>query len=134
MVRVNLEAPLIISQILLRDLKKNLGFIINISSITAKESSPHGCAYGSTKAALTHFSNSLFDENRKYGVKVISIHPDMTKSNFYRNADFKEGDIKESYINPKEIAKVLETILNQREGMVVTDITLRPQKHKIVKK
>lgn len=134
MVATNLEAPLIITQLLLRDLKKNSGFIINISSITAKKSSPHGCAYGATKAGLTHFTNSLFDEARKYGVKVIAIHPDMTKSNFYRNSNFKEGDVPESYINPTEIAKTVEMVLTQREGAVITDITIKPQKHMIKRK
>ncbi|NSW91738.1 MAG: SDR family oxidoreductase [Firmicutes bacterium] len=134
MVATNLEAPLIITQLLLRDLKKNAGFIINISSITAKKSSTYGCVYGATKAGLTHFSNSLFDETRKYGVKVIAIHPDITKSNFYRNADFKEGDLPESYITPEEIAGAIKMVLNQREGLVITDITLKPQKHMIQKK
>lgn len=131
MVATNLEAPLIITQLLLRDLKKNAGFIINISSVTAKKSSTYGCVYGATKAGLTHFSNSLFDEARKYGVKVIAIHPDMTKSDFYRNANFKEGDTPESYITPEEVASTVEMILSQREGMVITDITLKPQKHMI---
>lgn len=134
MVATNLEAPLILTQILLRDLKKNKGFIINISSITAKKSSTHGCAYGATKAGLTHFSASLFDEARKYGVKVIAIHPDITKSNFYRNADFKEGDKEETYIKPEEVARAVEMVLNQKEELVVTDITLRPQKHMIKRK
>lgn len=134
MVAVNLEAPLILTQLLLRDLKKNKGFIINISSITAKKSSTYGCVYGATKAGISHFSTSLFDEARKYGVKVIAIHPDMTKSNFYRNADFNEGDKEEAYIMPEEVAKAVETVLNQREGLVVTDITLKPQKHMIKRK
>ncbi len=134
MVSTNLEAPLIITQLLLRDLKKNSGFIINISSITAKKSSTYGCAYAATKAGLTHFSNSLFDEARKYGVKVVAIHPDMTKSNFYRNANFKEGDIPESYLKTEEIANAIEMVLSQREGMVITDITLKPQKHRIKRK
>lgn len=133
-VGTNLEAPLIITNILLRTLKKNKGYIINISSITAKKSNTYGCAYGATKAALTSFSNSLFDEVRKYGVKVISIHPDMTKSNFYRNADFIEGEDPESYLCSDEVAKTLEFILNQREGMVISELTLQPQKHQIRKK
>ena len=37
MVATNLEAPLILTNILLRDIKKSQGFIINISSITAKK-------------------------------------------------------------------------------------------------
>ncbi|GAA0076973.1 SDR family NAD(P)-dependent oxidoreductase [Clostridium sp. CTA-5] len=134
MVTINLEAPMIITQMLLRDLKKNSGFIINISSIEAKKSSTYGCVYGATKAGLTHFSNSLFDEARKYGVKIIAIHPDMTKTNFYRNANFKEGEITESYITAKEIAKTVEMVVTQREGMVITDITIRPQKHLIQRK
>ncbi|MPQ43084.1 SDR family NAD(P)-dependent oxidoreductase [Clostridium tarantellae] len=134
MVITNIEVPMVLTQLLLRDLKKNKGFIINMSSITAKISSTHGCVYGATKSALTHFSNSLFDEARKYGVKVISIHPDMTKSNFYRNADFIEGENIDSYIMPHEVAKSIEMIITQREGIVITDITLKPQKHNIRRK
>lgn len=134
MVATNLEVPMILTQLLLRELKKAKGYIINISSIEAKKSSAHGCAYGSTKAALTHFSNSLFDEARKYGVKVVAIHPDMTKSNFYRNADFEQSDDEETYIDPKEIAQAVKMILYQRESLVISDITLRPQKQRIKRK
>ena len=131
MVRVNLEAPMILAQQLLREFKKNKGYIINIVSVTAKQSNPHGCAYGAVKAGLAGFSASLFDEVRKYGVKVASIFPDMTKTNLYRNADFCQGDEEESYLMPQETADAVEYILNQREGMVITDITLKPQLHRI---
>ena len=79
MVRTNLELPLLLSNLLLRDLKKSKGYLLQISSVTALKNSPHGCAYGATKAGLTAFSRSLFDEARKYGVKVTVIHPDMTQ-------------------------------------------------------
>ncbi|NMB42481.1 MAG: SDR family NAD(P)-dependent oxidoreductase, partial [Firmicutes bacterium] len=134
MVAVNLQAPLILTQLLLRDIKKSRGYIINISSITGKRVCAHGCAYGATKAALTHFSNSLFEETRKAGVKVVAIHPDMTKTPFYDNLDFRQGDIPESYITAKCVAQALETVLSQREGTVVTDITLRPQRNMIIRK
>ena len=91
MVRTNLEIPMILTCQLLRELKKNAGFVINISSVTASGSNPHGCAYGATKAGIASFSRSLFDEARKYGVRVVTISPDMTRTNLYRNADFREG-------------------------------------------
>lgn len=134
MVRTNLEVPMILTQMLLRTLKKNSGYIINISSVTAGKSNPHGCAYGATKAGLTSFSRSLFDEARKYGVKVVSIQPDMTQTNLYRNADFMEGEEVESYLMPQEVAQAVEYILSQREGMVVSELTLQPQLHRIRKK
>lgn len=134
MVRTNLEAPMILAQQLLRDLKKNKGCIVNIESVTACQSNPHGCAYGATKAGLHSFSHSLFDEARKYGVSVVSISPDMTKTALYRNADFTVGEETESYLLPEEVAQAVAFVLRQREGLVVSEITLRPQLHRIAKK
>ncbi len=134
MVAVNLEAPIVLTQLLLRDIKKYAGYIINVSSVTAGKSNTHGCAYGATKAGLTGFSNSLFDEVRKYGVRVVTIHPDMTKSNFYRNAGFREGSPEDTYLLPEEVAQAVDMILNQREGMLISEITLKPQKHQIRRK
>ena len=134
MVRVNLEAPLILTQQLLRTLKKNGGYIINISSVTAKQPSPHRCAYAATKAGLASFSSSLFDEARKYGVKVTAVYPDMTETNLYRNADFTVGEEKESYLTPEEVAEAVEYVLTQREGIVIPELVLRPQFHRIRKK
>lgn len=65
MVSTNLEIPMVLCNVLLRDLKKNKGIIINISSVTAKYISTYGCAYAATKAGLTHFSESLFQKSEK---------------------------------------------------------------------
>ena len=134
MVRTNLEVPMVLVNLLLRDLKKRKGYIINVASVTAGQSNPHGCAYGATKAGLASFSKSLFDEARKYGIKVATIQPDMTKTDLYRNADFCEGEEEESYLLPKEVAEAVRYVLSGREGMVVTELTLRPQLHRIRKK
>lgn len=134
MVSVNIEAPMIIAGLLLRDMKKNGGFIINISSVTAKKSNTYGCAYGATKAALTSFGESLFDEARKYGVKVLNIHPDMTESAFYRNADFTSCEEEDLRLLPDEIAQCVMAALDMRDGAVVTDITVKPQRHGIRRK
>lgn len=134
LVRTNLELPMILTNLLLRDIKKNKGYIIHISSVTANLVNPHGCAYGATKAGLTSFAHSLYEETRKYGVKVITIQPDMTQTNLYRNADFEQGEEIESYLRPQEVAEAIEYVLGQRDGVVITDITLRPQLHRIRRK
>lgn len=134
LVRTNLEVPMILANLLLRDLKKNSGYLINISSITADQKNPHGCAYGATKAGLSCFADSLFEESRKYGVKVVTIKPDMCRTELYRNADFREGVEEESFLKPEEIAAAVEYVLDQRDGMVVTELKLRPQIHRIRRK
>lgn len=134
MVTVNLEVPMLLCQLLLRDLKKNHGQIIQISSVTAKKSSPHGCAYGATKAGLTAFSESLFDEVRKYGVRITAIHPDMTRTKLYRNADFTASDAPDAALLPQDVADAVRMLLTARDGLVFTDLTLTPQRHQLVKK
>ena len=133
LVRTNLEVPMILAQQLLRELKKNAGYMINITSVTADKTNPHGCAYGATKAGLASFSASLFDEARKYGVKVVSVSPDMTKTSLYRHADFREGEEEDCYLLPEEVADAVAFILSRREGMVITELTLKPQRHRIKK-
>lgn len=134
MIRVNLEVPMILSQLLLRDLKKNHGYIINISSVTASSVNTHGCAYGATKAGLASFGRSLFEEARKYGLKVVTISPDMTATDLYRNADFEASDIVEARLMPENVADAVAFVLERPENLTVTELTIRPQLHRIQKK
>ena len=135
MVSVNVTAPMILSSILLPHLRECGGTILNISSVTARSNAnTHGCAYGATKAALSSFSQSLFEENRKHGVRVITIHPDLTDTNLYRNADFTPQDDPQYRLTPEEVADCAMQALSARDGMVITDITVRPQRNGIRRK
>lgn len=133
MVDLNLKVPMILSQLLLRDIKNKKGFIINILSITAKKISPIGLTYSATKAGLSHFSKGLFEENRKYGLKVTAVYPDITATGFYDDKDFTHGDNKETYISSDEVAEAVLFALNN-ENRVITELTIQPQKHQIKRK
>lgn len=134
MVQTNLLAPLILTQLFLREIRRHRGYIIQIASITAKMISTHGCAYAATKAGVAHFANSLFAEVRKSGVKVVTLYPDIVQTPFYDHLDFRQGDSPDSYITPACVADAIETILSQREGTIITELTLRPQRHQIMRK
>ena len=135
MVNTNLLAPMVISKLLMKNIKESKGWIINISSVTAEmRSNTHGVSYGATKAGLTSFSRSLFSEVRKYGVRVVNVEPDLTDTELYRNADFKTSDVFDERLLASDVAECVKQVINMRDGVVVTDITLRPQKNKIVRK
>ena len=131
LVALNLEAPLLLTSIFLRDIRKSRGFIINISSIAAMHPSPRGCAYGATKAGLLHFSRSLFEETRRSGVKAVCIIPDMTRTAFFDRLDFSPGHAPDAYLEPECIARSVKEVLSQREGTVITEVVIRPQKRVI---
>ena len=58
----------------------------------------------------------------------------MTKSNLYRNADFEAEEGEEYALLPSDISAAVRAVLTAREGMVVSEITLTPQKHRIARK
>lgn len=134
MISTNLTAPMLLAKGFLRSLKKNKGYIFNINSISGLKPSPFGSVYGATKAALRHFGDSLFEEGRKNGLKVLNINPDITKTPFFDNLHFKESKDPLSYIEPSCIADIVQNCIEAREGTVMTDITIQPQKFKIEKR
>ncbi|RXJ87490.1 SDR family oxidoreductase [Arcobacter sp. CECT 8985] len=132
LIDVNLTAPIILSNLCLRSLKKTKGHIINISSIEATRHSKFSALYSATKAGLRSFSLALFEELRKADVKVTNVNPDLTKTNFFDEFSFEPSDNKNAYLTPENIAKQILEIVNF--GGVITDITLRPQRLEIKKK
>lgn len=131
MTRVDLEVPMILCSHFLREIRKNRGAVINISSVTAVDGAPHAAVYGALKSGLYSFSRSLLAENRKFGVRVISILPDMTESRLYRNADFRPKE--DCALSPEQVAEAVRYALRDPKVLVDT-VVLRPQYHGIERK
>ena len=132
LIDINLTAPIILTNLLLRSLKKTKGNIINISSVEATKHSKFSALYTATKSGLRDFSLTLFEELRKSGVGVTTINPDLTKTNFFDDLQFEPSNKEETYLLPETIAKTVIDVLNING--VITDLTVRPQKFDIKKK
>lgn len=133
MIFVNLNAPILLSNIFLRTLKSNQGFIFNINSISGINSAPFGAVYGASKAGLRHFGTSLFDEARKSGIKVVNISPDITKTDFFEKLNFSYDEDEATHILPEDISKMIEFCINSNQNINISDITIQPQKFRIKK-
>ncbi len=133
MINVNFLSPMILTKNHLKDIKKNRGFIINISSTSAIHPARQGVVYGATKAALRHFGISLFEEIRKYGVKVCNIIPDLTLTNFHSNTFFKPSSEELAHLKPDDIAKIVKNIIESPKHLVIQEIILKPQIFKLEK-
>jgi len=131
---LNLTAPMVLTNILLRDLKKNDGYLININSIEALRASKFAALYSATKAGLKAFGDSLFEESRKTNLSVTNINPDMTQTNFYDELRFQTTDKAEERLIASDIADAVEHILSMRKGAVVSEYTIRSLQFGISKK
>ena len=132
LIDINLTAPIILTNLVLRSLKKTKGHIINISSIEATKHSKFSALYTASKSGLRDFSLSLFEEVRKSEVKVCSINPEITKTSFFDELKFEPSDKQGRYLDAVDIAKSVQYILDSNGA--ITDLTIRPNKFEIKKK
>jgi uncharacterized protein len=88
MVEVNIAAPLHLVGILLPELKKRKGGIINMSSLAAFQPTPYMATYGATKSFILDWSLALGEELKSSGVRVMAVCPGPTRSLFFKNAGF----------------------------------------------
>jgi len=64
-------------------LERNYGIVINIASTAAFQSLPYMALYGATKAFVLSFTEAIWGETRKTGVKVLAVCPGPTATEFF---------------------------------------------------
>ncbi len=111
-INVNLVAPLIITKVVIDSMiKQKYGKVINISSRLGFFPHRYGTLYNSTKAALTHFSLSLFHDLRvDYpNITINVICPDSFRTREGQKLKYYDY-ITQSIL--KKIDNIIETKIN----------------------
>ncbi len=123
---VNLTAPFFLSQLFIDDLSRNVGAIVNISSIHATQTKKEFVAYATTKAALSSMTrNMALDLGNRIRINAIepaAIATDMLKAGF----EGKETQYKALELyhplgrvgTPKEVAKLATFLCSENAGFV----------------
>ena len=93
--RVNLYAPLLISQCVSKVMKKNkYGRIINISSIWGTITKEKRTSYTTSKAGLIGMTKTMSVELAKYNILVNSVSPGFTLTELTKSI-LSDDDMKE---------------------------------------
>ena len=84
---LNIFGPLIAMQAAIPVMRKQGGgIIINVSSMVSKMHIPGLAAYASTKSALNMLSDTARGELASDNIRVITVYPRMTATDFGRNS------------------------------------------------
>ena len=95
LIKINVEAPILLTKYILRSMLINRGGrIINVSSIIAATGFNGLSVYGATKAALAGFTKSLAREVGKAGITVNTLAPGFMETSM--TSALKGGDKLES--------------------------------------
>ena len=89
-VTINLRGPYLICRAALPYLRSG-GTIVNVSSGAGLKGFPYSSAYGASKAALIHFTETLALELKSKAVAVFAIRPGAVKTPITRILDTPNG-------------------------------------------
>lgn len=104
------------------------GHIVNISSIAGTNGVKTMSGYVGSKHAVTGIGHSIFQELRDYGIKVTTIYPGSTNTNFFDDMEFANAN--ENMMRPQDIAQTILGSLQTHPNYHVVDVEVRPLKPK----
>lgn len=106
-------------------LKKNGGYIINISSLAGVNAHPRMAAYNASKFGLNGFSEALMQEVRHDNIKVSYIMPGSVNTEFGGD---RPSDEKSWQLTPADIARVVIDLLHHDDRSLPSRVEIRPSK------
>lgn len=84
MIDLNIRALVAITHRYLQRMRElGRGTIINVSSTASFQPIPFMATYAATKAFVTSFTESLLEENKPFGIRIMAFCPGSTKTNFF---------------------------------------------------
>lgn len=128
---VNLEAPMILSRLVLPEmLARKRGHIVNISSLAGKSGPAFQEPYAATKAALVAFTASLRATYRGSGVSASVVTPGFAEAGIYAKLKAESGCSAPVLLGtsaPGKIAQaVIRAIERDRPEIIVNPLPVRP--------
>lgn len=83
MVNLQINSTLALTKLVLPYMQsKKSGYILNVGSVYSFAPVPFQSVYGGCKSFLLSFSSSIAHENKKYGIKVTTLCPGITNTEF----------------------------------------------------
>jgi hypothetical protein len=88
---VNARAYMMLMRFFLPDMvRRNAGYVFNVSSVSAFVPTPRHAVYGATKAFVQSLSEALQQELKSTNVKIFTLNPGYTDTPLLKGNDFPE--------------------------------------------
>lgn len=123
LIELNVGAVVEITGTLLPELRARGGAIINVASVVAFQPNPLMATYGATKAFILHWSYGLRHELRGSGIRVLTVCPGSTRTEFHDRAGLQRDGLGERFSQSSDqvVAEAWRALCGRRDrGHVVT--------------
>jgi len=103
------------------------GFIVNISSLAAKNPFSGGAGYNASKFGLNGFGEALMLDHRYDNVRVCSVMPGSVDTEFAGGPGSRSGDSSWK-VAAEDVAEVVTLVLRMPARTMVSQVEMRPSK------
>ena len=104
--------------------ERKSGAIVQLISIAGIKAFKNGAAYVASKFASHGFTNSLREEARKHGVRVIAVFPGATETELWHAE--QRAQYHDRMMQPEDVASAIVHALHQPGRTLIEEIVLRP--------
>lgn len=126
---LNLNGPFYCAHEALAHFGTQGGFIVNISSLAAKNAFSGGAGYNASKAGLNRFTEALLLDHRYDNVRVCSVMPGSVDTEFGGDVSKRSGDTS-WMIAPEDVAETVANVLAMNERTMISAVEMRPSRPK----
>lgn len=120
MVRLNINALVELTYLLAPAMvERRGGAIINVSSTAGFQPMAYTATYAATKAFVTSFSMGLAEELRPHGIRVITLCPGGTRTNFFVAGNYGVRNLPGGMQEPEEVVEEALKALENSSGLVI---------------
>ena len=109
--------------------KRRKGYIINISSVRGITAAPNKGIYSATKFAVRALTETVFLENKDFGIKATAICPGIVWTESTKDKLIKEGLSKEDVVQEEDIVKTVKYLLSLSPKAYVREIVIGGRLH-----
>jgi short-subunit dehydrogenase len=111
-ISVNLEAPMLLTRLVLPEmLKRGRGHIINMSSLAGRSGPAYQEPYAATKAGLVGFTTSLRASCRGSGVSASVICPGFIEAGIYKRLKERSGQAAPALLGSSPPEKIIKAVI-----------------------
>ena len=128
MISLNIMALVALTHRYLEKMRERSGgTIINVASTASFQPVPFMATYAATKAFVRSFSEAIAEENRPHNIRVLSLCPGPTETNFFDAAhigtEVKDAFLKKGMQTSEEVVEAALTALDRGKSVVVSGWT-----------
>lgn len=125
--RINVQAPIVLTQGLVRSLREARGTVVFVNSGAGLKARAGWGAYAASKFALRAIADALREEED--AIRVTSIYPGRTDTPMQRAVRMQEGGAydADAYLTVDDVARSIVHAVEAPGGMVIPDLSVRPR-------